>query len=472
MPTDPSVYDPTFPASARLIIPPTYPVDARLTAGKLQRNLLPRAQQAELRSLEATPERNVLAVLGENNQGRIESLLPIRYGRMSASPWMFMRGAAAMMAHDLAQLPHSGIYTQLCGDCHLGNFGGFASPERALLFGINDFDETLPGPFEWDVKRLAASFVVVTREYGQKPEISARAAQAVACSYRERMQDYAQMDPLALWYQGIDVQALQHNTSNAVLRAQWQALFERATRRDATDVFDKSVAAARGEFRIIDRSPLIYHSEEVGVFAHKAAQFWAHYMESLPHERHILLARYTLCDVAMKVVGVGSVGTRCAMALLMDGRQSPLFLQFKEARPSILASYLEPSAYQNHGQRVVTGQRLMQAASDIFLGWTHVEALKTDFYIRQMHDMKTTMALDTLSGEAYIEYAEICGWALARAHAKAGDPALIAGYLGKSNRFDEAIGEFAHAYADRTQADHATFVAAIARGALPVQQES
>jgi len=440
----------------------------RLAAGRsLRRNMS--------RSAHAAPgetARDVIAILDRSNRGRLPHLVPIRYGRMLHSPFAFMRGSAAVMARDLGQAPHSGIVTQLCGDCHLNNFGGYASPERELLFGINDFDETLPGPFEWDVKRLATSFVIAARDQKIPERNCIEAAQAVAHSYRTRMLEYAQANVLDLWYARVDVNTMVQISRSPETRRRRERMLRDAARKNSAVSLDKLAHAPDGKPRFIDQPPLIYHPHGHENFHAEIQRFWHHYVESLPEERRKLLDHFRLLDVAVKVVGVGSVGIRCAIALLMAEDGHPLILQFKEARASVYEPFAGRSKYHNHGLRVTVGQRLMQSQSDIFLGFSHVDSLKADFYVRQLRDMKVALDFEHMSAEEFIEYAEACGWVLARAHARAGDPAMIAGYLGKSDVFDRAIGEFAHAYADRNEADHAALTKAVKNGKVRAETVS
>ena len=440
----------------------------RLAAGRAQRRNMARPAHADV----GTPARSVVKILEHSNQGRLEHLVPIRYGRMLHSPFAFMRGAAAVMAGDLGAMPHSGIITQLCGDCHLNNFGGYASPERELLFGINDFDETLPGPFEWDVKRLAASFVIAARDQKIPERHCIAAAQAVAHSYRTRMLEYAQANVLDLWYAKVDVNTLVQISRSPETRRRREKLLRDAGRRKSSAALEKLADMSGAKPRFIDQPPLIYHPRGREDFHEEIRRFWKHYVESLPEERRKLLDHFRLLDVAVKVVGVGSVGTRCAIALLVADDGQPLVLQFKEAMASVYEPFAGKSQYHNHGLRVIVGQRLMQSQSDIFLGFSHVDSLNADFYVRQLRDMKVALDFENMSAEEFIEYGEACGWVLARAHARSGDPAMIAGYMGKSDVFDRAIGEFARKYADLNEADHATLAAAVHAGHMKAEIES
>ena len=433
----------------------------RMAAGKALRMHLPRSACA------AWPQsrRDPVALLQASNAGRLTHLVPIRYGRMLHSPLNFLRGSAAVMAWDLGQAPRSRLVTQLCGDCHLDNFGGFASPERSLLFGINDFDETLPGPFEWDLQRLAASFVVAARMRGANARACRDAAATAVRTYRTRMAELAAMHALDQWYLPLEMNALERVAKSAQTRRRRRKLIAQAHLHTSSNVFPRLTQLVAGRPRIVDRPPLIYHPKNPA-FEREAASFWKRYVETLPEERRVLIDRYRLIDMAVKVVGVGSVGTRCAIALLMAAPEDPLFLQLKEARASVLEPFAGRSRYANHGLRVVVGQRILQAASDIFLGWSRLETPAMDFYVRQLRDMKVSLDLETMSVGELVEYAEACGWALARAHARAADPAVIAGYLGRGDTFDRAITEFAIAYADRTERDHEALGKAVKAGRI------
>jgi uncharacterized protein (DUF2252 family) len=439
----------------------------RQAAGRAARKQLARSAHAWL----APDDRDPVSLLQRSNRGRLPHLVPIRYGRMLHSPFAFLRGAAAVMAHDLGHAPHSGIVTQLCGDCHLNNFGGYASPERELLFGINDFDETLPGPFEWDIKRLATSFVVAARDQHIPERHCIEAAQAVARSYRQRMLEYAGANVLDLWYAKVDVNTLVQISRSPETRRRREKMLRDARRRNSGVALGKLAENREGQWRFVDQPPLIYHPKGNEDFHHDVRRFWKHYVESLPEERRRLLDHFRLLDVAVKVVGVGSVGTRCAVALLMAEDGHPLILQFKEARASVYEEYAGRSRYHNHGLRVVVGQRLMQSQSDIFLGFSRAESIPADFYVRQLRDMKVALDFEHMSAEEFIEYGEACGWVLARAHARAGDPGVIAGYLGRGDAFDRAIGAFAIACADRNERDHAALAKAVRQGRIEARVE-
>jgi uncharacterized protein (DUF2252 family) len=437
------------------------PATERLAAGRKLRERVARSSHA---SWAASRNRSdPIELLQESDRGRLPALLPIRYARMSQSPFAFLRGAAALMAFDLASTPVTGIRSQACGDCHVANFGGFATPERRLVFDINDFDETLPAPWEWDVKRLAASIVLATRDVGFGENRCAEVARASVESYRKHMHAYAEMSAIEVWYSQLDVKLLAENANSSRDRKHWLKIIEQAEGQTPGHEFPKMTALRNGRPHIVDHQPLIYHTRQMrGKYVQQ--MFWR-YRDTLPYERRVVLDRYELTDVARKVVGVGAVGTRCAVVLLMADLNDPLFLQFKEARASVLEPYAGKSKYNNQGERVVVGQRIMQSATDVFLGWTRDER-GHDYYFRQLRDKKLTIDIEAMSKSDWFEYVELCGWALARAHARSGDPARIAGYLGKSDAFDEAIKKFAVGYADQTERDYAALLKAIRAGRI------
>jgi uncharacterized protein (DUF2252 family) len=415
-----------------------------------------------------------LSLLEASSKGRIPQLIPIRYGRMLQSPFTFYRGAALSMAADLAGTPASGLRVQACGDCHLLNFGVFATPERRVVFDINDLDETLPAPWEWDVKRLAASVVLACRSNGFNKASARDAALACVRSYRERMAEFSAMRTLDVWYASIDVEkdvlpALKDK--EAAKRAQQRLAKGRAPSVPEHD-FPELVTTAGQAPSIKDHLPLIYHWREQGheEVAANVRKSFARYRETLPEHRRLLLDRFKVADFAIKVVGVGSVGTMCAVMLLLASEHDPLFLQVKEAGPSVLEAYAGKSAHPNHGQRIVVGYQLMQSASDLFLGWGHGDQGR-HFYIRQLKDMKIKVLVEVFTPSVMLQYAEFCGWTLARAHARSGAPAKISGYLGKSDAFDQAIAAFASAYADQSERDHAILMKAVRAGRLEVQME-
>lgn len=439
-------------------------VEQRMAAGKSLRERVPRKAHAECKLPPNRPD--PIELLKNADRGKLPDLLPIRYGRMRQSPFAFFRGSAALMAADLATTPATGLRVQACGDCHVGNFGGFGSPERRLVFDMNDFDETLPAPWEWDVKRLATSVVLASRQMGIGGRHCAGAARATAESYREHMRDYAGMRALDVWYSHLDAEILIEEAKAGIDKRHWKHVEKSARQQTADHLFPKITEVKNGRRRIIDQPPLVYHPPEMASIGKRVRDMFERYRRTLPEERRVILNRYRIVDIARKVVGVGSVGTRCAVALLMAGAQDPLFLQFKEARASVLAPYAGKSRYENQGERVVTGQRMLQSASDVFLGWASDDE-GSDYYFRQLRDMRMKIDVSVMSREDWLEYIELCGWALARAHARTGDPARIAGYLGKSSAFDEAIEKFSVAYADQTEHDYEAFVKAIRAKRLP-----
>ncbi len=353
---------------------------------------------------------------------------------------------------------------QACGDCHLLNFGLFATPERNLIFDINDFDETLPAPWEWDVKRLAVSFVVAARDNHLTDRQTKAATVECARAYRVRLREYSKMSPLEVWYDRLDAQTIVDMAPNAKIRKLREELVAKAQQRIGDYLYPKISGEVGGRRRLIDQPPVLFHHSAKG-FATIVRDALAAYRTSLPDERRVLFDRYRLEDIAVKAVGIGSVGTRCFVGLFFSAENNPLLLQFKEAGPSVLEPFAGKSLYENNGQRVVTGQRLMQSASDIFLGWTHARTGR-HFYVRQLRDMKMSAQIDGASAAQFMLYAELCGRTLAHAHAKSGDAATISGYLGKSDAFDQAIGAFALAYADQNEKDHAALVAAVKAGRI------
>jgi uncharacterized protein (DUF2252 family) len=415
-----------------------------------------------------------LAILRAADKGRLENLLPIRYGRMLQSPFTFYRGSAAVMAADLAQAPSTGLRVQACGDCHLLNFGGFATPERNILFDINDFDETLPAPWEWDVKRLVASFVLAARSQGIADARGRDAAVACARSYREHLRAYAAMSPLEVWYARVTDQDLVELTDSQQSKARIRQRVAAATGRGSSEtVFPQLAGMVGGRLQIHDQLPLIYHPTEISAeeFHARIQDSLQTYRDTLSDDRRELLDQYRLVDGAVKVVGIGSVGTLCLVILLMSASNEPLFLQWKEARASVLEPFAGASAYGHHGQRVVMGQRLMQPASDVFLGWATTKIGRPG-YVRQLRDAKIKPMVEAMDDGLLAEYALACGWVLARAHAKAGSVELaVSGYLGGKDRFDEAMGDFAIAYADQAERDHAALKAAVRAGKIKVLVE-
>ena len=449
----------------------------RAAKGKAARGGAPRSSHSALTVAES---RDPLALLELQDQSRVAELVPVRYRRMLASPFAFFRGAATVMAHDLGPTPTSGLTVQLSGDAHLLNFGGFASPERDLVFDLNDFDETLPGPFEWDVKRLATSFEIAGRDRDFSRKARAEAVRAVVRSYREAMREFAAMGDLDVWYAQLDANAIAEQ-----LRKAQDRRLERDLRRSEAKAHehDRIRALARltqtvdGEPRFISDPPLIVPLDELEKNRDETSlesllrTLFRRYRRTLPAERRTLLDRFRYADLARKVVGIGSVGTRCWVMLLL-GRddQDPLFLQIKEAESSVLEPLLGRSSFATHGQRVVEGQLLMQAASDIFLGWVHsdeeLDGGAHDFYLRQLWDWKTSIDLESILPPGLTAYATACGWTLARAHARSGDRIAIAAYLGRSDTFDRAVADFATAYADLNERDHRSLAEAVAENRI------
>jgi uncharacterized protein (DUF2252 family) len=436
----------------------------RLKGGEAARARVPFSGVAAWRPSSDRPD--PVALLQEQATTRIAELVPVRYGRMSASPFAFYRGAALPMAADLATVPVSGIRTQLCGDAHLSNFGMFASPERDLEFDVTDFDETLVGPWEWDVLRLAASLVVASRLRGFDEHKAQRAVRTAVGAYGDRIQGYAAMRAIDVYYAKVDAAGIL-DFVHARARPYLRSTIKSAAHHDALHELPKITAVAGGQRRIVDRPPVIIHPK--GLTIRLADDTVARYRDSLQEDRRVLLDRYRLVDSAMKVVGVGSVGLGAYVALLEGaGDEDPLFLQVKEAEASVLERFLEPSPYPSHGERIVTGQRRLQSTSDILLGWTIGEQGR-HLYVRQLQDDKGSAVVEAMTDDDLVTWGELCGWALARGHARSGDPAAIAGYLGGDDAFGHAVGDFATVYADQTERDHDAFLAAIRGGRIVAQ---
>jgi uncharacterized protein (DUF2252 family) len=455
-------------------------VTAAATDGRAARSATPRSSHGEWAPAADRPD--PIELLEEQAANREPSLVPIRYGRMAVSPFAFYRGAAYILASDLAASPDSGIRVQLCGDAHLSNFGGFASPDRNLVFDLNDFDETLPGPWEWDVKRLAASIEVAGRARGFRGKQRRRIVRGAVAEYREAMRRFARMSALEVWYSRIDASGLKAEFGSQLAPDQvkrFEKTVAKAKTKDSSRAYNKLAVSMNGGARITADPPLIMPVEDLLPDA-KAQELddgmrglIEQYRASLPDDRRRLLDRYRYAHAARKVVGVGSVGTR-AWVLLMLGRgdEEPLFLQAKEAQKSVLAPFAGHSEYKNQGRRVVEGQRLMQSASDIFLGWIHVTGIDgapRDFYVRQLWDWKSSPDIDTMGPDLVAACGRMCGWTLARAHARSGDATAIGAYMGGGSSFDKALVRFADAYADQNEHDHAALVEAIASGRLEAQ---
>src|SRR5215831_8073441 len=446
--------------SERLVdqfVAPRLSVADRMAAGKRLRTVVPRASLAEYKP---TRNRNdPIAILEAQAKSRLKHLVPVRYARMLTSPFAFLRGSAAVMAQDLSPSPVTGLHVQVCGDMHVSNFGVFASAERSLVFGINDFDETIPGPWEWDVKRLAASAVVAGQFIGKDRESCESFSRCVASSYRQHIREYAEAGYLATWYTVIHEDDILAAIPQKLL-PRWKKAIAKAKKGSHLQVLEKMTDLVDNKQRIVENAPFVVRESktEAGIPIRDAVgTFLEQYLSSLSEERRQLVSRYQILDVARKVVGVGSVGTRCWIVFMRGiDEGDPLFLQFKEAQASALTPYLRAIKFQNQGFRVVSGQRLIQGSPDILLGWGRVN--ETHFYIRQLRDMKGSYEFDpqTTRTKGMEAYCRLCGWALALAHAKSGDAAMIAGYLGKTDEIDEALTKFAFAYSEQNERDYAT----------------
>jgi uncharacterized protein (DUF2252 family) len=432
-------------------------------AGKALRDACPRTSHAAWKP--PAGRKDPVQLVLEAEKGRIPELLPLRHGRMVRSAFTFYRGAALTMAADLAKTPSSGIRVQCCGDAHLCNFGGFATPERRVIFSINDLDETLPAPWEWDVKRLAASFVVACRDNGLTDAAAKDAVTTCVRTYRESLAELSQMRTLELWYRSLAVDELVAAIEDPRIRKRGiERLQKERAKSIAEDIFPKLVEH-KGELPIIkDQLPTIFHAKghTPGEVEQVVRDVLASYRATLPPSTQSVLDRFELRDAAIKVVGIGSVGTHCWVLLFMAGEGDPLFLQVKEARPSVLEPFAGASVFPNHGQRVVNGYRLMQPASDMFLGWTR--GPKRDFFIRQLRDIKLSFRVETFGRAVMDLYATWCGKALALSHSRSGSSALLSGYMGKSDTFDQAIASFSLAYADQNEKDHTALARAVKKG--------
>jgi uncharacterized protein (DUF2252 family) len=451
--------------------------------GRAARKEAPRRSHSEWR-LRTASDRDPVAILQAQAETRVPELVPIRYGRMLESPFAFYRGAAAVMAADLARTATTGLRTQLAGDAHLANFGGFAAPDRAIVFDLNDFDETLPGPFEWDLKRLAASFAVAGRTRGVSAARRGGIARTVGRSYREAMRGFAEMARLEVWYARLDSDEIVRRWGTVAGKTQ-QATMKRtlakARQRDSSRAFSRySTVGLDGRLRPISQPPLVVpldellSGDELAAASAVVESAMRAYIDSLPDDRRRLVEGYQIVGLARKVVGVGSVGTRCWIVLMVaiDDELDDLVLQVKEAAASVLEDHVQSSEYENSGRRVVEGQRLMQGASDGLLGWTrltNVAGETHDFYVRQMWDGKVSADLGRMTPSGYLAYAEMCGWTLARAHARSGDRKAIAAYLGNGEAFDAALADFAESYADQNDADYRLLRDAADSGAIPVE---
>lgn len=457
----------------------------RAASGKAARAKAPLEAHAEF---QPRGSRDPVALLLSQAKARVPELVPIRHGRMLVSPFTFYRGAASVMAADLHTTPTSDLRVQLCGDAHLSNFGAYASPERRLVFDINDFDETLPGPFEWDVKRLAASLVVAGRDNGFTAKQTRKITLSAVESYRTAMRSFAAQTILDVWYAHLNIEdavadfkatlsARRLKADRADIKAT-EALLAKARTRDSLQAIGKLTTVVDGRRRIISDPPLIVPIDQLtgfdtDVLLGRLRELLATYRETLQSDRRLLFAQFTLADIAHKVVGVGSVGTRAWILLFEAGIEAEvLLLQAKQAQASVLADYAGPSEYANQGERVVAGQHLMQAASDIFLGWLRARptgGADEDYYLRQLRDWKLSAVIENMSPRRMDVYARLCGWTLARAHARSGDRIAISAYLGKSTKFDNAVADFAETYADQNERDHAALAAAAAAGRIEAQ---
>ena len=449
--------------------------EERRATGKAVRNTLPLAGLAEVGATMAG--RDPVALISARDAGRLEWLVPIRYGRMLRSAFTFYRGSAALMAHDLAFAPSSGLNVQLCGDAHLLNFGIFGSPERSLVFDLNDFDETLPGPFEWDVKRLVASVVVAARDRGFKPKRQREIAFATAERYRTAMREFAEMTALETWHRQLEVDAALQTVDDEDWRAYASAVAERARGKNHLQAVSRFTEVVDGKRRIVTEPPLIVPLAAVADLlpedpAEVVRQAFMEYRGSVRDDIQVLLDRYTYVDAAIKVVGVGSVGTRCVIVLMQGADENDLlFLQVKQAGTSVLEPYLSASQYAHGGERVVAGQRLMQSASDAFLGWA-TGPMGHHYYWRQLRDWKGSADVEKMSERLMLRYGQVCAWTLAKAHARSGDSVAIGAYLGSSNRFETAITSFGVAYADVNEQDYLALQEAVADGRVVAHDDA
>jgi uncharacterized protein (DUF2252 family) len=428
--------------------------------------------------------RNPIDLLEQSSAGRIERLVPLRYGRMAASPLAFLRGSAILQAHDLGQLPHTSLVQPICGDSHLLNFGGFATPERQLIFDVDDFDETAHGPFEWDLKRLVASFTVTARQLGFSRGAAHDTAMSAVQQYRDRMAQYAQSGALELWYERITFDRMIDAALTPEARRRIRRGMEKAVTRTPENMLDRIAERVDGRFVMRDMPPSLFHLDRASSLFTPGEDWsgiddWhtlidgmlAGYLQTVPPDRRSLLDRFAIQDLAFKVAGIGSVGTRCLMLLATDPTEKPLFLQLKEAQPSVVARYFKSKEPRHEGERVVRGQQMLQAAGDIFLGWATGPGGRP-FYVRQVLDMKLSPNIEHVDVELLDGYARVCGWALARAHAKASGQAIeIAAYIGRNDQFAEALAQYAAAYADQVERDYDAFLKACRSGALDARTD-
>ncbi|PWU02308.1 MAG: DUF2252 domain-containing protein [Bacteroidetes bacterium] len=436
--------------------------------GKKLRNKTPRNSHAHWK----VPKKrfSVESMIEKSNYDRLPDLIPIRHFRMTGSPFIFYRATASLMARDLSYTPSSGIKVQACGDCHLMNFGVFATPERALIADINDFDETNPGPWEWDLKRLATSFMLACREKNFSEKEGRNITMELVSSYQNKLSEYSQMNFLELWYTKFTLEDIRKMSSDKRVQDAVETMLEKASTQSHDRVLYKITQKSLSHHEISNQPPLVYHPIKVKESMEMINQFMGKYKNTLQPDRKKLLDQYRVIDVALKVVGVGSVGTRCYVVLLMNHNDEPIFVQVKEARQSVLEPYTEKSVYSHQGERVVQGQRIIQAASDIFLGWSMGPAGR-HFYLRQLRDKKISFEVESYKKFGLTIYARLCGYILAHAHCKSAQGPLICGYIGKGEEFAEAIVNFAAGYADQTEKDYEDFMKAIKKGKLAIKEE-
>ena len=461
--------------------PPAVPFEARVAAGRKLRETTPRRSHSHL----GRTDRDAVELLRISSEGRVAALVPLRYGRMLASPFAFFRGSAIVQAHDLAGTPNSGLTLQICGDCHLANFGGFATPERTLIFDLNDFDETAPGPWEWDIKRLCVSLVLAARQFGFGDTLGVEMVRAAVDSYARRLDEYAHMPTIALWHEQVTFERMLNLAQTERVREGVKRGIARASGRTHENVLPKFAQQIGDQWLIRDTPPTVFHVHGattlfgpeddwlgLGDWRTLFSPVYQSYLRSLPPDRASMLAAYTREDLAFKVVGVGSVGTRCLVLLLMDTHEQPLFLQFKEASKSVVSRFFKGTASRHDGRRVVEGQRLMQAASDAFLGWGS-GPFGRSIYGRQLRDMKISAQFELFRADGFREYARLCGWVLARAHAKAGGCAAeLVGYVGKGARLGAALVHYSTGYADQVERDYDIFRKACRDGRLEARTDA
>ncbi|KAA1000542.1 DUF2252 domain-containing protein [Paraburkholderia panacisoli] len=458
----------------------TQTIEERQAAGRQARERVKRSDHRAVGNLDRDP----VELLQANSKGRVDALIPLRYGRMAVSPFTFFRGSAILQAHDLSGTPNTGITFPVCGDAHLLNFGGFATPERQLVFDLNDFDEVAPGPWEWDVKRLAASFAIAGAHMGFSRGPIADFVMTAVTEYRDRMNEYAQRSALELWYEVVTLDRMMESALTTEGRRLLQKVKDKAAARTSESALRKMAVQHNGRWVMQDAPPVLFHLSgpnsllgkhqswaDTEAWKGKLAKVFDEYLTTISSERRELLAQFELQDIAFKVVGVGSVGTFCLVLLMVDGHDKPLFLQVKEARQSVVAQFFDAKTHAHEGQRVVSGQRLLQAASDLFLGWTTGPEGR-QFYFRQLRDMKVSADVERFDSPLLKGYARFCGWTLARAHAKAGGKAVeIAAYLGSGEQFAQALTEYAFAYAEQNEKDYRVFIKACRSGEIEARSD-